>query len=130
MTELLKCPFCGKKPSLGKGRQYGAGRTYMNRKKHDWVWRPFIKCRTCVFERVFESVEQAAAWWNKRATPRPITQDSFVDMLLAELLKRGIDTTKWDGDEPPHIIIANGITAELEARRRVGSKRTKRKNKE
>lgn len=37
----------------------------------------------------------------------------FIDRLVTALESHGIDATNWDGDDPPHIIIANGIATGL-----------------
>lgn len=41
-------------------------------------------------------------------------QDEFIDDLFAALKERGIDPSNWDGDEPAHVLIADGIASALE----------------
>lgn len=65
--KLLPCPFCGRRPSLRKGRQYKrAGMV------GEWMMRPGVSCNPCRISRDFDSVEDAVAWWNKRAPVRHI----------------------------------------------------------
>jgi len=66
--KLLPCPFCGRKPSLRKGmRHQKDGYYHWQPRAGAWRWRPAVRCTTCKFDREFESVDEAVAWWNKRA---------------------------------------------------------------
>lgn len=65
--KLLPCPFCGRKPSVRKGkRQKKDGYYPWQGKAGDWMWKPGIRCGTCKIDREFESVEEAVEWWNGR----------------------------------------------------------------
>lgn len=59
------CPFCGRRPSVRKGKRRIVDSFYQ--KAGEWIWKPGITCRPCGIERDFESVEDALAWWNTRA---------------------------------------------------------------
>jgi hypothetical protein len=68
--KLKKCPFCGRRPSLAKGKREAKDfvfGTQIIRKAGDWIWMPAISCRPCDIKRVFETPEEAAEWWNTRA---------------------------------------------------------------
>lgn len=58
-----RCPFCGRKPSLAKGKRV-ASNNNMWHKAGDWLWKPAISCRPCRISRDFETTEEAVAWWN------------------------------------------------------------------
>lgn len=60
----LPCPFCGRKPSLRKGKRYVT--TNPVHVAGEWMYKPGVKCTTCKIDRDFESVEEAAEWWNTR----------------------------------------------------------------
>lgn len=59
---LRRCPFCGGKPRHGKGMKRKAATLYQQ--PGEWVWKPFVGCAPCHFYREFNSVEDAAEWWN------------------------------------------------------------------
>lgn len=61
----LKCPFCGRQPSVVKGRRHTRDGLYA--KAGDWFYRPAVKCTRCQIGREFESVDEALVWWNTRA---------------------------------------------------------------
>lgn len=69
--KLMPCPFCGRKPSLAKGQRYKRDGMYEHQKAGAWIWSPAISCRSCHISRDFDSVEDALAWWNKRAVVKP-----------------------------------------------------------
>ncbi len=58
VVRLRRCPFCGRAPSLAKGKQ---------RKDGEWLWKPVVRCRPCRITRTFHTVEAAISWWNERA---------------------------------------------------------------
>ncbi len=64
---LRRCPFCGRKATLGKGQRRKKDFEWIDgtiEKAGDWLWKPSVGCRNCKFSRKFDSVEEAAAWWN------------------------------------------------------------------
>lgn len=64
-VKLLKCPFCGRRPSLGKGLR--GRRTKDGEVAIVWLRKPSVKCLTCKIQRDCDSVEEAVGWWNTRA---------------------------------------------------------------
>lgn len=60
----LPCPFCGRKPSLRRGKRRAVDGLYA--KAGTWFWKPGIGCAPCRISRDFESTEEALAWWNTR----------------------------------------------------------------
>jgi phage FluMu protein Com len=65
-----KCPFCGRRPRLVKGRRRSEKHKSLypelDARFGVWLWRPAIKCDRCKFGREFDSVEEAVAWWETR----------------------------------------------------------------
>lgn len=67
---MKKCPFCGGKPTVGKGKQYrsdGSKSKFIQpHKPGDWIWHPSIGCNKCRFQVQGNDLEELIAWWNKR----------------------------------------------------------------
>lgn len=47
--------------------------------------------------------------------------DTFIDSLITCLESHGIDATNWDGDDPPAVIVANGIKHAIDTATRLAS---------
>lgn len=65
-VKLKPCPFCGRRPSLRKGKRYTRDGMYAHQKAGSWMWKPAVSCGSCGISRDFESVEEAVEWWNTR----------------------------------------------------------------
>lgn len=86
-SKIRKCPFCGKRPSVGKGKRAKDG---------TWRWRPAVSCSRCHIIRYGDTVEEALQWWNGRlaasAARRNGTaaQKNFRDYVLEESKKGNV----------------------------------------
>jgi hypothetical protein len=65
---LKKCPWCGRRPNVGKGCRRKADNLYQ--KAGEWMWNPFVKCgySACRVSPQIEgdSVEEVIEIWNTR----------------------------------------------------------------
>ena len=69
-TIAKRCPFCGKKPFVNKGKRHGKDSEpngILSYKAGEWVWKPSLGCKPCGIEREADLILDALKWWNNRA---------------------------------------------------------------
>lgn len=67
LAVVKRCPWCGRKPSVGIGQRRTADTLYS--KKGGWFMRPTIACRRGCPIRIrieTETLEEAVTIWNTR----------------------------------------------------------------